>query len=154
MPKGPQGQMRPADVIGAAIKIARIEVFRGVAACAAPAAEADMRRHHTLYPMLRKLRHWAPFSEAEESAVLGLPCTKRAIQIGNYIGQEGDEPQRTCLLVSGPAYRHKDLHGCSSNHVDPDEWRHRRYRALPARPGDFNKRWGSRCRMGARRRGR
>jgi hypothetical protein len=43
MPKGPQGQKRPADVIGAAIHIAKIATGEVEEATADPATEANRR---------------------------------------------------------------------------------------------------------------
>jgi CRP-like cAMP-binding protein len=62
---------------------------------------------HTLAPMLRKLSKWAVFDRQDEQALLALPHETRTIGKGNYIVREGDKPTRSCLLLSGFAYRHK-----------------------------------------------
>ncbi len=62
---------------------------------------------HTLAPMLRKLSKWAPLDEADQQAILALPHEIRSIGKGNYIVRDGDKPTRSCVLLSGFAYRHK-----------------------------------------------
>jgi CRP-like cAMP-binding protein len=57
--------------------------------------------------MLRKLSKWAYLDRQDEEAVLALPHEIRTIGKGNYIVRDGDKPTRSCLLLSGFAYRHK-----------------------------------------------
>jgi CRP-like cAMP-binding protein len=57
--------------------------------------------------MLRKLSKWADLDEDDQRAVLALPHEKRSIRKGNYIVREGEKPTRSCVLLSGFAYRHK-----------------------------------------------
>ena len=62
---------------------------------------------HPLAPMLRKLMKWSVLDEQDRQAVLALPYELRTIRRGNYIVRDGDRPSRSCLLLSGFAYRHK-----------------------------------------------
>jgi CRP-like cAMP-binding protein len=62
---------------------------------------------HTLDPLLTKLQTRGTFLPAEQAAVLALPFFERTIEAGHYVVREGDEPQRSCLLLSGLAYRQK-----------------------------------------------
>ena len=62
---------------------------------------------HTLAPMLRKLSKWSSFNEQDQQAVLALPHETRSIGKGNYLVRDGDRPKRSCVLLSGFAYRHK-----------------------------------------------
>lgn len=62
---------------------------------------------HTLAPMLRKLSKWTVFDEEDEQALLALPHETKTIGKGNYIVRDGDRPTRSCVLLSGFAYRHK-----------------------------------------------
>ena len=62
---------------------------------------------HTLAPMLRKLGKWAVLDKQDEQALLALPHETRTIGKGNYIVRDGDTPTRSCVLLSGFAYRHK-----------------------------------------------
>jgi CRP-like cAMP-binding protein len=57
--------------------------------------------------MLRKLGKWAVLDEQDEQALLALPHETRTIGKGNYIVRDGDRPTRSCVLLSGFAYRHK-----------------------------------------------
>src|SRR5688500_8225947 len=69
-----------------------------------------------LSPLLQKMRMWQRLSDADRQAVLQLPCIERSIDAGHYIVREGDEPQKTCLLVSGLAFRQK-LTGAGSRQI-------------------------------------
>lgn len=60
-----------------------------------------------LAPMLRKLEYWAPFSPGDREALLAVPHELKAVEAAGYIVREGDRPTRSCLLISGFAYRHK-----------------------------------------------
>lgn len=62
---------------------------------------------HILAPLLRKLQLWAELSAIDQAALMALPFLQRDIAAGHYIVREGDEPQRSCLLLSGLAYRQK-----------------------------------------------
>ncbi|HEX8192038.1 MAG TPA: Crp/Fnr family transcriptional regulator [Allosphingosinicella sp.] len=57
--------------------------------------------------MLRKLGKWAVLDKQDEQALLALPHETRTIGKGNYIVRDGDTPTRSCVLLSGFAYRHK-----------------------------------------------
>ncbi|HYD14121.1 MAG TPA: Crp/Fnr family transcriptional regulator [Allosphingosinicella sp.] len=60
-----------------------------------------------LLQMLRKFRMRAPLDEGDEEALLGLPYRMQTIEPGVYFVREGERPDRSCLIVSGFAYRHK-----------------------------------------------
>lgn len=62
---------------------------------------------HTLAPMVRKLGKWAPLAQADRDAILSLPYETRWIAKGDAVVHEGDRPSRSCLLLSGFAYRQK-----------------------------------------------
>ena len=61
----------------------------------------------SLTPLLYRLRRWSALSSDDEDAVLALPYIERSIDAGHYVVREGDEPQRSCLLVAGFAFRQK-----------------------------------------------
>jgi len=60
-----------------------------------------------LAPLVRKLGLWSPLDSQDEEAVLALPYTLRTLTAHSYIVREGDNPESSCLLVSGFAYRQK-----------------------------------------------
>lgn len=62
---------------------------------------------HPLQAMLRKFELRAPLEEADREAFLALPCRLRVVEPNGYIVREGDRPDRSCVLVSGFAVRHK-----------------------------------------------
>jgi CRP-like cAMP-binding protein len=62
---------------------------------------------HVLEPLLRKLRYWAEFDEADEQAVLALPYEIKEIQPQHYIVRERDRPTHSCVMLSGYSFRHK-----------------------------------------------
>ncbi|HEX9955363.1 MAG TPA: Crp/Fnr family transcriptional regulator [Allosphingosinicella sp.] len=62
---------------------------------------------HALAPMLRKLSRWSVLDKQDQQAILALPHETRTIGKGNYIVRDGDQPTRSCVLLSGFAYRHK-----------------------------------------------
>jgi CRP-like cAMP-binding protein len=57
--------------------------------------------------MLRKFERRASLDEDDRSALLGLPYRPYTIEPGAYLVREGDRPDRSCLILSGFAYRHK-----------------------------------------------
>lgn len=57
--------------------------------------------------MLRKLSRWSVLDKQDQQAILALPHETRTIGKGNYIVRDGDQPTRSCVLLSGFAYRHK-----------------------------------------------
>ncbi len=61
----------------------------------------------TLQPMVRKLQLWKSLDTDEQSAVLSLPHEATEIGAGQYIVREGERTTRSCLLLSGFAYRQK-----------------------------------------------
>jgi CRP-like cAMP-binding protein len=60
-----------------------------------------------LTPMLRKLERRAPLDEDDRRAFLELPARYQLVEPNNYLVREGDRPDRSCLLISGFAIRHK-----------------------------------------------
>lgn len=64
-------------------------------------------QNHPLAPMVRKLSLQAALSEADQQAVLDLPYVLKSMSAGAYIVRDGDQPEHSCLLVSGFAFRHK-----------------------------------------------
>ena len=60
-----------------------------------------------LLQMLRKFRMRAPLDDADAQALLGLPYRVQAVEPGVYVVREGERPDRSCLILSGFAYRHK-----------------------------------------------
>jgi CRP-like cAMP-binding protein len=62
---------------------------------------------HLLEQVLRKLQSRGPLDDADCRALLNLPYRLQAIEPATYIVREGDRPDRSCLIVSGFAYRHK-----------------------------------------------
>jgi CRP-like cAMP-binding protein len=60
-----------------------------------------------LAPLLHKLSLWTELDADDQAAVLALPYLERPMEAGHYIVSEGDRPQRSCLLLSGFAYRQK-----------------------------------------------
>jgi CRP-like cAMP-binding protein len=65
------------------------------------------REDHPLYPMLRKLARRHALGAEDEAALLGLPFTKRALQIHHYMVWDGERPNHCCVMLAGFAYRHK-----------------------------------------------
>ncbi|WP_114953217.1 Crp/Fnr family transcriptional regulator [Sphingosinicella terrae] len=60
-----------------------------------------------LQPMVRRLRQLGPLDEADVAALLALPFRRLEYRPQEHIVREGDSPQRSCLLLSGFAFRHK-----------------------------------------------
>jgi CRP-like cAMP-binding protein len=63
---------------------------------------------HALAPMVRSLSRRKELTDADKTAVLALPFTRRRLDSGHYIVWDGDRPQYSCLLLSGYAIRHKE----------------------------------------------
>ena len=57
--------------------------------------------------MLRKFEMRAPLDEEDRRALLALPRHLRTVDPGAYMVREGQMPDRSCLILSGFAYRHK-----------------------------------------------
>ena len=67
---------------------------------------------HILGQMLDKLATRAPLDEADREALLALPCRVQTMEPAAYVVREGERPERSCLIISGFAYRHKvTVHG-------------------------------------------
>jgi CRP-like cAMP-binding protein len=62
---------------------------------------------HMLSRMLQKFESRAPLDEADRAALLGLPYRQLTVEPATYIVREGEQLSRSCLLLSGFAYRHK-----------------------------------------------
>lgn len=63
--------------------------------------------HGILLPMLRKFELRAPLDDSDRQAFLALPFRLQTVEPGVYMIREGDRPDRSVVLVSGFAYRHK-----------------------------------------------
>jgi CRP-like cAMP-binding protein len=57
--------------------------------------------------MARKLQQWRPLDDEDIEAVLALPHRLLSFRPQEYIVREGDQPQHSCLILSGFAFRHK-----------------------------------------------
>jgi CRP-like cAMP-binding protein len=57
--------------------------------------------------MLRKLESRATLDEGDRAALLGLPYRLHTLEPAAYVVREGELPERSCLIASGFAYRHK-----------------------------------------------
>jgi CRP-like cAMP-binding protein len=57
--------------------------------------------------MLRKFERRAPLDEDDREALLALPHRIQTMEPAVYIVREGQIPDRSCLILSGFAYRHK-----------------------------------------------
>jgi len=60
-----------------------------------------------LEAMLRTLERRAILDESDKAAFLQLPLRLQTLEANVYILREGDRPDRSCVLVSGYAVRHK-----------------------------------------------
>jgi CRP-like cAMP-binding protein len=60
-----------------------------------------------LAPMLDKLEQRCPLDSEDREAVLALPHRVIKFRPQEYVVREGDQPQNTCLILSGFAFRHK-----------------------------------------------
>ena len=49
----------------------------------------------------------APLDQADEQALLALPYRVQTVEPAVYVVREGQQPDRSCLILSGLAYRHK-----------------------------------------------
>jgi CRP-like cAMP-binding protein len=57
--------------------------------------------------MLRKLERRATLDDGDRKALLALPYRLQTIEPAIYVVREGERPERSCLIVSGFAFRHK-----------------------------------------------
>jgi len=60
-----------------------------------------------LAPMVRKLRSRARLDPLDEAALYDLPYRVQSVAPAGHLVREGDRPERSCLILSGFAYRHK-----------------------------------------------
>lgn len=60
-----------------------------------------------LTPMLRKLRLWAPLTEADQQALLGLPHRIVTVEKQRALITEGDAVSNCCVILSGYCVRYK-----------------------------------------------
>jgi len=63
--------------------------------------------HLSLASLIRNLEVRSPLSEEDCQAILHLPYKIRVLEPASYIVGEGDPPQRSCVLLTGLAYRQK-----------------------------------------------
>lgn len=61
----------------------------------------------TLTPLLRKLESRALLDDADRAAILALPYRLQLAERETYFVREGERPERSCLLLSGFAFRQK-----------------------------------------------
>jgi CRP-like cAMP-binding protein len=57
--------------------------------------------------MLRKFETRAALDEDDREALFALPYRLQTVEPAAYVVREGERPDRSCLIVSGLAYRHK-----------------------------------------------
>lgn len=57
--------------------------------------------------MLRRFRSRVDLDAGDRQALLALPYRLQTVEPAAYVVREGDRPDRSCLIVSGLAYRHK-----------------------------------------------
>src|SRR4051812_48748338 len=64
-----------------------------------------------LEPLVRKLAYWAEFDRADEQALLDLPHQIKTLERHDNIVRERERTARSCVLLSGFAFRHKIVAG-------------------------------------------
>lgn len=57
--------------------------------------------------MVRKLQQHIELGEADQQALLALPCQLRVLEPSAYLVREGEPPRQCAMLVSGYAFRQK-----------------------------------------------
>ena len=57
--------------------------------------------------MLRKFESRAPLDDEDRRALLSLPFRIQTLEPASYVVREGEHPNRSCLILSGLAFRHK-----------------------------------------------
>ena len=57
--------------------------------------------------MLRKFERRGALDEADKAGLLSLPYSMQTLEPAAYLVREGEPPMRSCLILSGFAYRHK-----------------------------------------------
>jgi CRP-like cAMP-binding protein len=62
---------------------------------------------HPLDPLVKKLRQWGRLDARDAAAIRELPYELEHVQAGAFIVHEGERPTRSCLLISGFAFRQK-----------------------------------------------
>lgn len=65
------------------------------------------RQENPLQLLIRKLEAHYPLTDADRTAILGLPHNLRRLEAQSYTMREGDRPEKCAILLSGYAYRHK-----------------------------------------------
>lgn len=70
-----------------------------------------MSTSHVTRLMLRKLEGRARLDDSDVQAILTLDYHQQTLEPSAYIVREGEPPSRSCLLLSGFAYRHKTTAG-------------------------------------------
>ena len=66
-----------------------------------------MPEPHVLERMLRKVESRATLDASDRQALLDLPHEVRTLERSAYIVREGEPPTRSCLILSGFAFRQK-----------------------------------------------
>ena len=59
--------------------------------------------------LLRKLESRATLDPSARAALLALPYRLHRVEAHAYILREGERPRQSCLILSGMAYRHKQM---------------------------------------------
>ena len=62
---------------------------------------------HILSAILRKLETRGIFDDQDRAAILNLPYRRQWVEREAYFVREGERPERSCLLLSGFAFRQK-----------------------------------------------
>jgi CRP-like cAMP-binding protein len=65
------------------------------------------KQTHALAPLLEKLAYRANFSEAEKTAILGLPFTLKRLERAQFLVREREKATHSCLMLSGYSIRSK-----------------------------------------------
>src|SRR4029434_4702947 len=60
-----------------------------------------------LSQLVDKLATRAHLDDGDREALLALPCRVQTMEPSAYVVREGERPERSCLILSGFAYRHK-----------------------------------------------
>jgi CRP-like cAMP-binding protein len=64
-------------------------------------------QQHVLARMIRKLERRGPLDEGDRRALRDLPHRLQVLEAHAYLVREGQRPERSSLILSGFAYRHK-----------------------------------------------
>jgi CRP-like cAMP-binding protein len=61
----------------------------------------------TIERMIAKFERRAPLDDADREAIRALPFEKKIVEAGRYLGREGAVADKSTLILSGYAFRHK-----------------------------------------------